>query len=146
MAYRISSGDFDIRRVCRVENDFSSHPALQFDALRKLALRLHDRDTGQVKFIEPNAELNSEFVPATESYDGRSIDDPVSVTIGFVFYTASTRKHANIYALNAILRRLGRTPKPPGENAVRDAVKYVLGYCASRLLALFGKVQMPRGL
>ena len=75
MTYHISSQEFAIKRVSRLEHDFSSHPALQFDALRQLALRLHKLDTSQVKFIEPDAKLTSEFVLATESYDGRTIDD-----------------------------------------------------------------------
>ena len=89
------------------------------------------------------------FMPSTSAHMTRTetsaIDDPVSVTIGFVFYTAATRKDANIYAMNAILRRLGVTPKPPGANAVLNSLKFMLGFCASRLLALIGKIQMPRG-
>ena len=296
MTHYIKAENFDARRVSRITHDFSSHPALQFDELRELALRMKAQHPDLVKFIDPQAELTSEFVLATESYDGRSIedifdsldvpgtwiaiykaqtdpqfrevvqevirtasehlngadreiidadafifiskaptvtpfhidrennfllqihgnkrlsvwhpddrkavseaavedwiylrslekvtfsedkiehaafdgnlaageglfmpstsahmtrtettviDDPVSVTIGFVFYTAATRKDANIYAFNAIMRRLGITPSPPRSNSALDAIKYVLGYCASRVLALTGRVELPRGL
>ena len=296
MTHHITSTQFDVRHVSRVEHDFSSHPALQFDSLRQLALRLHAKSPSLVKFIEPGAKLDSEFVLASKSYDGRTIDevfdtldtpgtwiaiykaqtdpefravvnevidsarhllhgpdsrivdvdafvfiskapsltpfhidrennfllqihgskhlsvwnpddrkavseeavedwiylrslenvkfsedklshaaydenlkagegifmpstsahmtrtetgsveDAVSVTIGFVFYTATTKKHANIYAFNAIIRRLGLTPTPPGKSFALDTCKYMAGFCASRLLALVGVVKMPRGL
>lgn len=296
MESRVVSKNFDVQRVSLLSHDFSKHTGLQFDALRQLALRVSARNTGQVKFINPGAQLTSKFELATGSYDGKTIDeifdtldtpgtwiaiyeaqtdpafrrvveevidstrhlltgldskifdidayifisrapsltpfhidrehnfllqihgakrlsvwdpddrqavsetaveewiveqtlkhvtfsedkithaafdgqlnagqglfmpstsahmtrtetasttDPVSATVGFVFYTAATRKRANIYAMNTVLRRLGFEPGPPGRNAVIDTLKYFAGYCAIRLLVLLGKLDMPRGL
>ena len=296
MAERVSAIGFDARKVSKITHGFSNHPALQFDALRQLALRLDARGEGHVKFVDPSTKPESEFRLATSSYDGRSIDgvfdaldapgtwlaiyeaqkDPqfrkvveevidstrhlltgadssifdvdayifiskapavtpfhidqennfllqihgskhlsvwnpddrkavdessvedwivrhslssvkfseeklahaaydenmsagegifmpstsahmsrtedtspnstVSATVGFVFYTAATKRRANIYALNVVLRRLGFTPKPPGSSRPVDTVKYLLGYCAIRLLVRMGKLRMPRGI
>lgn len=53
--------------------------------------------------------------------------DGVCVSIGIVFYTSVTRRHANVHAFNEVLRRFGMTPQPPGESREVDAVKYPLG-------------------
>lgn len=53
--------------------------------------------------------------------------DGVSISIGIVFYTSVTRRHANIHALNQFLRRVGLTPTAPGLSAGLDAVKYPIG-------------------
>lgn len=53
--------------------------------------------------------------------------DGVSVSIGVVFYTDVTRRHAYVHAVNLQLRRLGLTPTEPGESAWRDQLKYLVG-------------------
>ncbi len=53
--------------------------------------------------------------------------DGVSVSIGMVFYTDLTRRHARVHALNRALRRLHISPKPPGRSALLDKVKAPLG-------------------
>ena len=53
--------------------------------------------------------------------------DGVSVSIGIVFYTKVTRRHANVHAFNQVLRRFGLAPQPPGQSPAIDAVKYPLG-------------------
>jgi len=52
--------------------------------------------------------------------------DGISISIGIVFYTSVTRKHANIHLANRALRKLGLHPKFPGTSAF-DALKYPLG-------------------
>ncbi len=49
--------------------------------------------------------------------------DGVSITIGINFYTANTRRTANIHALNQLLRKAGTEPSAPGMSAL-DALKY----------------------
>lgn len=53
--------------------------------------------------------------------------DGVSISIGVVFYTEVTRRAANIHVLNLLLRRLGLSPREPGQSAWLDRVKYPLG-------------------
>jgi hypothetical protein len=53
--------------------------------------------------------------------------DNVSISIGVVFYTDVTRRHANVHAINMLLRRFGLHPSYPGERAWLDALKYPLG-------------------
>jgi mannose-6-phosphate isomerase-like protein (cupin superfamily) len=55
----------------------------------------------------------------------------VSISIGVVFYSDTTRRHARVHQANHYLRRLGLTPSDPGTSAWRDAIKAPLG----RLLA-----------
>lgn len=53
--------------------------------------------------------------------------DGVSISIGVVFYTDVTRRRANIHALNLVLRRLGFSPRDPGESEWLDRLKYPFG-------------------
>jgi hypothetical protein len=73
------------------------------------------------------------YFPSTSPHMTRS--DPnwvqpgngVSISIGVVFYTEVTRRHANIHAWNLQLRRLGLTPREPGQSHWLDALKYPCG-------------------
>lgn len=53
--------------------------------------------------------------------------DGVSISIGVVFYTDVTRRSANVHALNQLLRRLGVSPREPGESIMLDQLKYPFG-------------------
>jgi hypothetical protein len=53
--------------------------------------------------------------------------DGVSISIGVVFYTDLTRRHAHIHAVNRALRKFGVSPRLPGESPLLDRVKYPLG-------------------
>lgn len=53
--------------------------------------------------------------------------DGVSISIGVVFYTDVTRRSANVHAWNLFLRRLGLSPREPGESEWLDRLKYPLG-------------------
>lgn len=53
--------------------------------------------------------------------------DGVSVSIAVVFYTNVTQRSANVHVWNILLRRLGLTPRQPGESEWLDRLKYPLG-------------------
>jgi hypothetical protein len=57
--------------------------------------------------------------------------DGVSISIGVVFYTNVTRRHANVHALNRLVRKLGRHPSEPGKSDLVDRLKYPLGRAAA---------------
>lgn len=52
--------------------------------------------------------------------------DGISISIGVVFYTGTTRRHARIHACNSVLRRAGLSPRHPGHSPL-DGVKAALG-------------------
>ncbi len=52
--------------------------------------------------------------------------DGVSISIGVVFYTPHMRRIANIHAWNYFLRRLGVSPRAPGDSPF-DPLKYAMG-------------------
>ncbi len=73
------------------------------------------------------------FFPSTSphmtrsSVDWVSPGDGVSISIGTVFYSDVTRRHARVHQLNQVLRRIGLTPRAPGESAMLDALKAPVG-------------------
>lgn len=52
--------------------------------------------------------------------------DGIAISIGVVFYTATTRRHARIHACNVLLRRAGLHPRHPGHSPW-DGVKAAMG-------------------
>lgn len=72
------------------------------------------------------------YFPSTSPHSTRTEttwvtpDNGVTVSIGIVFYTETTRRHAYIHSLNRLLRRFNLSPKFPGESRF-DSVKYHLG-------------------
>ena len=54
--------------------------------------------------------------------------DGVSVSIGTVFYSDVTRRHARVHQVNQVLRRLGLSPRAPGESEALDALKAPFGH------------------
>jgi hypothetical protein len=72
------------------------------------------------------------YFPSTSPHMTRcsaewATEDRVSISIGVVFYTRATRRAANVHAVNLLLRRLGITPREPGESATIDRLKYPAG-------------------
>jgi len=53
--------------------------------------------------------------------------DGVSISIGVVFYTEVTRRHAYVHAFNEFLRHRGMTPREPGESHGLDRIKALGG-------------------
>jgi hypothetical protein len=73
------------------------------------------------------------YMPSTTPHMVENGDAP-SITISFTYYTDATRRCELLYRGNARLRRLGLSPKPIGESAVRDHAKHALlaTYTAAR--------------
>jgi len=73
------------------------------------------------------------YFPATSPHMTRSEadwvrpGDAVSISIGTVFYSDVTRRHARVHQLNQVLRRFGARPTPPGESPLVDHLKAPLG-------------------
>ena len=90
------------------------------------------------------------YFPSTAPHATTSDDswvttgDKVSISIGIVFYTSVTRKHANIHALNRALRKIGIDPKFPGASPF-DALKYPLGRAMVKFKKAIGRFDPPTG-
>lgn len=62
------------------------------------------------------------YFPSTSPHSTRtenswvSPDNAVVVSIGMVFYTETTRKHAYIHSFNRLARKFGLSPKSPGDS------------------------------
>ena len=54
--------------------------------------------------------------------------DGVSVSIGTVFYSDVTRRHARVHQVNQVMRRLGLNPRAPGESLAWDSFKAPFGH------------------
>lgn len=73
------------------------------------------------------------YFPATSPHMTRSdrrwtsAGNGVTVSIGMVFYTSVTRRHAYLHASNFLLRRLGLPVRSPGEGGALETLKYGLG-------------------
>jgi hypothetical protein len=50
----------------------------------------------------------------------------VAISIGINFYTPAMRRHANLHALNEMLRKVGMNPSFPGKSEALDSVKLPL--------------------
>ncbi|MEO5883452.1 MAG: cupin domain-containing protein, partial [Caldimonas sp.] len=72
--------------------------------------------------------------------------DGVSISIGVVFYTAVTRRSANVHRWNLLLRRLGMTPTEPGRAAWLDRCKYPLGRALVSFTRRFRGYKPPVGM
>ncbi len=96
-----------------------------------------DLRAGEGVFMPPTAA----HMTQTETPGGE-----VSVSVGFVFYSKASKRRANVYAWNAIQRRLGIAPAPPGVSALRDYVKFLLGFVSIRALSALGRLPKPRGM
>jgi hypothetical protein len=72
--------------------------------------------------------------------------DAVVVSIGMVFYTDVTRRHARTHALNWQTRRLGRSPILPGRSDVIDRIKEPLGLTVVELRRRFRGYKPPPGI
>ena len=90
------------------------------------ALRHHGRDFD----VGPGDGV---YFPATSPHMTRTTTDwvragdGVSISIGVVFYTATTRHLARVHQCNRVLRQWGLQPSFPGSSPWRDAIKAPLG-------------------
>lgn len=72
------------------------------------------------------------YFPSTTPHMTETTPDPtgvekLSISVGMVFYTDVTRRHARAHAMNYMLRGLGVSPRQPGENDTLDRVKAFTG-------------------
>ncbi len=119
-----------------------------------------NRNLDRVRLTEANAELGQEFnvgpgqgvyFPATTPHMTRTTDDwvqqsdGISISIGVVFYTEHTRRQAQIHQCNAVLRRLGLDPSPPGSSPLLDATKRHLGHSLAVVKKRFRGYNPPPG-
>lgn len=72
--------------------------------------------------------------------------DGVSISIGVVFYTRHTWRHANIHVCNLLLRKLGIEPNMPGANGVVDFLKFWVGRMGTWFDRRFRRYQPSHGL
>ena len=119
------------------------------------------RDLSQVRLNESMRTKRLDFdtgpgdgvyFPSTSphmTHSGRdwvSDGDDICVSIGVVFYTDVTRRHARVHALNRLLRRCGFSPQPPGANKMKDRVKEMLGSAAVKVQRRLGLYDPPPGM
>jgi hypothetical protein len=71
--------------------------------------------------------------------------DGVSISIGVVFYTDVTRRHAHVHAGNRALRIAGLTPRWPGQSTFADSLKYPIGSAFVLARKLFFGSKPPVG-
>jgi len=70
--------------------------------------------------------------------------DGVSVSIGVVFYSDVTRRHARVHQANQVIRkRFGIEPLAPGVSGWRDALKAPFGHVMGRLRKRWHKAGKP---
>lgn len=72
-------------------------------------------------------------------------DDGVSISIGVVFYSDQTRQVARIHQGNAVLRKFGANPQPPGMHPATDRWKVPLGWLGAALKSKFFGYKAPPG-
>lgn len=89
------------------------------------------------------------YMPSTSAHMTRTgeeaLSEGYSVTMGVVFYTRAIQRAAYSYALNAFLRKLRLSPKPPYESQMRDRYKAALGRMLVQSRRLLRGETMPPG-
>ncbi len=113
-------------------------------------VRLKDAivDRGQEFNVGPGQGV---YFPATTPHMTRTTDewvqesDGISISIGVVFYTEYTRRQAQIHQCNAVLRRLGLDPSPPGSAPLLDATKCHIGHSLAAMKKRFRGYNPPPG-
>jgi hypothetical protein len=110
----------------------------------------------QEQFIDRGCEFNvgpgdGVYFPSTSPHMTRTTEEwvtpgaGISVSIGVVFYTEHTRAQAQIHQCNAVLRRLGISPKPPYTNSVVDGIKRPIGKALAAFKSRFRGYNPPPG-
>jgi hypothetical protein len=123
--------------------DFIAHGSLEKVRLAEaLRSRAREFDVGPGDGV---------YFPSTSPHMTRTTTDwvrpgeGVSISIGVVFYSQTTRHHARVHQLNRVLRRAGFSPTMPGHSRWRDAVKAPLGWALTAVRARTGRYQPPPG-
>ncbi len=103
---------------------FLLHGSLQNVCLRKGMLERGRRfpcGPGEGVYFPSTTPHMTETDPADNG------GDRLSISVGMVFYSNVTRRHMRVHMLNQMMRGLGFHLRPPGDSAVRDALKSVIG-------------------
>lgn len=123
--------------------DFIAHGSLDKVRLPEaLRSRAHDFDVGPGDGV---------YFPSTSPHMTRTTTDwvqpaeGVSISLGVVFYSQTTRQHARVHQFNRALRRAGLNPAMPGQSRWRDALKAPLGWALTAARARTGRYQPPPG-
>ncbi len=119
-----------------------------------------NRNLNNVRLTDAIAERGQEFnvgpgegvyFPATTPHMTQTTDewvqaaDGISISIGVVFYSAHTRRQAQIHQCNAVLRRLGLDPSPPGSAGFVNTTKRHLGHSLAVVKKRFRGYNPPPG-
>ena len=89
---------------------------------------MHSGRYGRTGF-PPHASQTFTLLPGTGVYiPPRAVHivethDTLSLSLSLVFHTRSLERAARVYAVNAKLRRMGLSPRPPGRSVVADIAK-----------------------
>lgn len=123
--------------------DFIVHGSLH-DVRLKEELRSHGHDFD----VGPGEGV---YFPSTSPHmtkthtDWVRPGDGVSISLGAVFYTSITRRHARAHQCNRIMRHLGMNPAFPGQSAWRDTLKAGIGWAVGKTRAKFRGYKLPLG-
>ena len=102
------------------------------------------------KFEWDLGEAEGVYFPSTSPHSTRTTDEwvspenGVSISIGMVFYTETTRKHAYVHSFNRLMRRFHLEPKFPGESLL-DGLKILLGKIVVGIKKRYRNYSPPTG-
>lgn len=103
---------------------------IKWGSLENVRLKDGDRERSHEFNVGPGDGV---YFPSTSPHMTRTTTDwvrpgdGVSVSVGVVFYTRHTYRHANIHIANYMLRKVGFDPAMPGHNAFTDTLKFWMG-------------------
>ena len=108
------------------------------------------------QYVDRGCEFNvgpgdGVYFPSTSPHMTRTTEEwvspgaGVSVSIGVVFYTEHTRALAQVHQCNAVLRRLGLSPRPPGTNTMLEGIKRPIGKALAEIKARYRGYNPPPG-
>ena len=116
--------DRTVVSIDAVEDYIVAHNAFKVRLKDEFRVRSHEIETRSGDGI---------YFPSTSPHMTRSDPawtlpgDRVAISVGVNFYTEHTRRTARVYQVNRVMRRLGLSPKTPGESGLSDALKAPLG-------------------
>jgi Cupin-like domain len=84
------------------------------------------------------------YFPATSPHMAETTKG-VSISVNIVFYTDTTRKHAQVHQFNNQYRRLGVNPTFPGISKWKDCIKAPLGHSLAAFKSRFQGYNPPPG-
>jgi hypothetical protein len=101
-------------------------------------VRLDDSNLNRSQSYDTSAG-DGLYFPATTPHMTRSTTDwvkpgnSVAISMATVFYSDVTVRHARVHQFNQLVRRLGFSPRDPGQSPVIDSLKAPLGRVLARV-------------